>query len=207
MNLSIKKRMRISKKIYPDGIHAVIAGFLGSDDMTVHTATLPEPECGLTQEVLYNTDVLIWCGHAKHQSVPDEVAVRVHDSVLKGMGFIALHSAHLYKPFPLLMGTACNACWREDGDFELIWGGDQSHPITRGLDRYFELEHEETYSEPFGIPQPDKGKVFYFQPGHETYPTYYDKNVQIVIRNAVYWCKSDVRVSELNCPNVKQILK
>jgi trehalose utilization protein len=32
------------------------------------------------------------------------------------------------------------------------------------------------------------GRVFYFRPGHETIPTYYDERVQRIITNAVMWC-------------------
>lgn len=211
--------------IYPNGIHNAIAEFLHSDDIAVRTATLDDPECGLTQSVLDSTDVLIWWGHMKHADVPDEVVNRVTESVLKGMGMIFLHSAHHSKPFKKLLGTTCNLCWRENGDFERIWVTDPAHPIARGLDRYFELAHEETYAEPFDIPAPDRlvftgwyeggevfrsgccyirgnGRIFYFQPGHETYPTYYDKTVQQVIRNAVEWAAPIRRVGWLGCPMV-----
>jgi trehalose utilization protein len=216
------------KKIYPNGIHQAIADFLQSEEITVRTATLEDPECGLTQEVLDNTDVLLWWGHVAHHLVPDEVARRVQESVLKGMGFIALHSGHHSKPFRYLMGTTCNVNWREDGDFCRLWICDPSHPICKGLDRYLEVPHEEMYTEPFGIPEPDQlvfigwydsgevfrsgccykrgnGKIFYFQPGHETYPTYYLPDVQKVIRNAVYWAAPDLRVPELICPWVPRI--
>lgn len=215
------------KAIYPNGIHNAIADFLRCDDITVGTATLDDPECGLTQEVVDNTDVLIWWGHMYHSLVPDEVVKRVTDAVLKGMGIIFLHSAHHSKPFKALMGTTCNLCWRENGDFERIWVIDQSHPIAQGIDRYFELPHEETYAEPFDIPQPDRlvftgwyeggevfrsgccyyrgnGRIFYFQPGHETFPTYYDKTVQNIIRNAVYWTRPNKRIDELKCPMVEK---
>jgi trehalose utilization protein len=188
---------------------------------------LDDPECGLTQEVLDDTDVLIWWGHMKHNEVPDEVVTRVKESVLKGMGIIFLHSAHHSKPFRALMGTSCNLSWREDGDSERVWVCNPAHPIAQGLGRYFEIEHDETYAEPFGIPEPDEtvfigwyeggevfrsgctwrrenGKVFYFQPGHETFGVYYNPAVQTVIRNAVRWVKSDYRIKELTCPNVKK---
>lgn len=216
------------KKIYPGGIHNAIADFLRSDEISVRTATLDDPECGLTQDVLDCTDVLLWWGHMAHHKVPDDVAVRVRDSVLKGMGFIPLHSGHHSKPFRMLMGTTCNVNWREDGDFCRLWICDPSHPICRGLNRYIEIPHEEMYAEPFGIPEPDQlvfiswydsgevfrsgacykrgyGKIFYFQPGHETYPTYYIPEIQTVIRNAVYWAAPDLRVPELICPWVPRI--
>lgn len=223
-----EKKEEAVKAIYPNGIHRAIADFLGSDDITVRTVTLDEPECGLTDDVLRDTDVLIWWGHMAHNLVPDEVAARVRDNVLMGMGLIVLHSGHHSKPFKLLMGTSCNLNWREDGDMERLWVCDPSHPICRGIGRYIELEHEEMYAEPFGIPEPEhllfigwyeggevfrsgatyrrgNGKIFYFQPGHESFPTYYNSDVQTVIRNAVYWAAPDLRVNELVCPHVKKI--
>ena len=214
------------KAIYPEGIHKAIADFLQSDDISVKTATLQDEECGLTKEVLDNTDVLLWWGHMKHNDVPDEVAMRVRNAVLEGMGATFLHSAHCSKPFSLLMGTSCYLSWRDDGDMERVWVSKPSHPIAKGLGRYFELPHEETYAEPFDIPEPEQtvlmgwyeggelfrsgccytrgnGKIFYFQPGHEAYPTYYDKNVRQIIKNAVYWAKPDYR-AELSCPCVKK---
>ena len=216
------------REVYPGGIHNAIADFLKSDDIEVRTATLDDEECGLTEEVLKNTDVLIWWGHMKHHMVPDEVAARVRDEVLKGMGFIGLHSAHHSKPFKMLMGTSCNLSWREDGDMERIWTINPAHPIAQGIGRYFELPHVETYAEPFGIPEPDEvifmgwydggevfrsgctfhrenGRIFYFQPGHETFPIFYDENVQTIIRNAVYWAKPVMKSEELVCPHIKKI--
>lgn len=216
------------RQLYPKGIHGAIADFLQSDDIVVRTATLDEEECGLTEEVLKETDVLIWWGHLRHSIVPDEVAKRVQEHVLMGMGFIALHSAHHSKPFKLLMGTSCNLSWREHGDMERIWTINPAHPIAKGIGRYFELPHVETYAEPFGIPEPDEvvfmgwyeggevfrsgctfhrenGRIFYFQPGHETFPTFYDPNVQTIIRNAVYWANPVYRSEKLVCPNITKI--
>ena len=163
--------------------------------------------------------------------VPDEIAIKVKEAVLRGMGMIFIHSAHHSKPFKLLMGTTCNLGWRESDDKERLWVIDHNHPIMEGItDRYFELEGEETYMEPFGIPDPDKlllvgwynggevfrsgclwhrenGKVFYFQPGHETYPTFYNENVQKIITNAVRWAKPVYRIPELVCPWMPRIEK
>lgn len=214
------------KAIYPDGIHRYIAGFLACDDINVTTASLDDPECGLTQEVLDNTDVIIWWGHMAHNDVPDEIAQRVKEAVLGGMGAIFLHSAHHAKPFKLLMGTTCNLGWREDGDWERIWITKPSHPIVKGLGKYFDLPEEEVYAEPYDIPNPDElimistyegsevfrsgccyfrghGKVFYFQPGHETYPTYHDANVQTVIKNAVRWAAPSFREKPA-CPHIER---
>ena len=216
------------QKIYPNGMHNAIADFLRSDEIVVRTATLDDEECGLTADVLAETDVLIWWGHTRHRMVPDEVAFRVCEEVRRGMGFIALHSSHASKPFRYLMGTSGTLSWREDGDKERLWVVKPAHPIVRGLGRYFELPQVETYAEPFGIPEPDEvlligwydggevfrsgctfhrdnGKIFYFQPGHETYPIFYDENVQKVIRNAVYWAMPQYRVAELTFSQVERI--
>ncbi len=215
-------------KIYPNGIHGAIAEFLKCDDISVRTATLEDPECGLTEEVLKDTDVLIWWGHLRHGDVPDEIVERIKANVLMGMGFIALHSAHHSKPFKALMGTSCNLTWREDGDLERVWTINPAHPIAQGVGRYFELDGVETYGEPFGIPNPDEvvfmgwyeggevfrsgvtfhrenGKIFYFQPGHETFPIFYNETVQTIIRNAVRWAAPVYRSPELVCPQVTKV--
>ena len=215
------------KAIYPNGIHSAIADFLGCEDITVECATLDDENCGITKERLAATDVLIWWGHLRHSNVPDEIAFMVRDAVLSGMGMIFLHSAHNSKPFKFLLGTSCGLTWRESGDKEVLWVIEPSHPITRGIDRYFTLEHEETYGEPFGIPTPDKlllignysggevfrsgclfergnGKIFYFQPGHETFPIFYDKNVQLIIKNAVRFLAPGYRAEPI-CPHVRKI--
>lgn len=211
------------RKVYPDGIHGCIKEFLQSDEINVRTATLDEPECGLTQEVIDSTDVLLWWGHMAHHEVPDEVAKRVQEAVLKGMGLIVLHSAHHSKPFRLLMGTSCDVHWR-DNDRERVWCICPTHPIAEGIPASFELEHEEMYGEYFTIPKPDDviftgwfaggevfrsgctftrgmGRIFYFQPGHEEYPTYKNEIVQKIIKNAVNWVKPVVRTDILTSPH------
>ena len=214
--------------IYPNGIHEAIAEFLGTnEDIIVKTATLEDENCGITKEILDETDVLIWWGHMAHGKVPDEVAALVRDAVWSGMGAIFLHSAHHSKPFKFLMGTPCSLTWRESGDSEVLWVIDPSHPITKDIDRYFCLDGEETYGEPFSIPEPDKlllignysggevfrsgclyqrgnGKIFYFQPGHETFPTFKVPEVQSIIRNAVRFVAPVYR-QEITCPHVRKI--
>lgn len=214
--------------VYPNGIHQTIAEFLGKEeDIVVKTATLDDENCGITKEVLDETDVLIWWGHMAHDKVPDEVAQLVRDAVHEGMGAIFLHSAHHSKPFRLLMGTSCNLTWRESEDSEVLWVIDPAHPITRDIDRYFKLEAEETYGEPFTIPNPDKvllignysggevfrsgvlyervnGKIFYFQPGHESFPTFKVPEVQSIIRNAVRFVAPTYRQA-ITCPHVRKI--
>lgn len=205
--------------IYPDGIHGALAGHLGkNEDFEIHTATLDEPEHGLPQSIVDNTDVLIWWGHMAHEEVAEEVVDRVHAAVLGGMGFIALHSTHFAKPFRRLMGTSCGLIWREDGKHERLWVADPTHPIAAGIDRYFEVPQTEMYGEFFDVPTPDElvfigwfaggevmrsgmvwkrgaGKVFYFRPGHETYPIYHQNEVVRVIENACrYVGKSETAV-------------
>ncbi len=214
------------KAVYPNGLHEVLKEALCDEEITVRTITFDNIQ-NLTKELLDSTDVLLWWGHCKHADVPDETAVLVQNAVLSGMGAIFLHSAHHSKPFKLLMGTPCSLSWREDGDREYLWACDPSHPIAEGVDRYIKLEHEETYSEPFSIPEPDKlifignyeggeviragccyrrgyGKIFYFQPGHETYPIYYHPMIIRVIKNAIHWTYNPYR-SDIDCPHIKRI--
>jgi len=200
------------RQVYPDGIHRAIAdGLEREGGFRVRTATMPEPEHGLAEEVLEDTDVLIWWGHIAHQEVDDAVVERVHRRVVDGgMGLVVLHSGHFSKIFRKLMGTTCDLKWREAGEKERIWVVDPSHPIAAGLPEYFELKPEEMYGEHFDIPAPDelvlvswfeggevfrsgctfrrgRGKIFYFRPGHETYPTYYHPLVRRIIANGVRW--------------------
>lgn len=206
------------RAVYPDGIHAVIAAFVGAQaDMRAATATLDMPEHGLTEAVLAETDVLLWWGHQAHQEVSDAVVERVRRRVLDGMGLIVLHSGHASKVFRALLGTDTSRLrWREDGDMSRLWVMDPTHPIAQGLGDSFVIPRDETYGEHFGIPTPDElvlltwwqggevfrsgccwrrglGRLFYFQPGHETFPVYYQEEVQRVILNAIRWAHTEVR--------------
>jgi trehalose utilization protein len=216
LNVTIWNEFRHEKEdeavqeIYPDGIHEQLASFLPSGEMKVKTANLDEEEHGLTEDVLENTDVLLWWGHLAHDEVKDDIVDRVHARVLEGMGLIVLHSGHFSKIFQKLMGTTCNLKWREDGLGAKMWNVNPSHPIVEGIGEYIDLEQEEMYGEHFDVPAPDElifitgypneevfrggmtyrrgnGKIFYFQPGHETYKSYYNEKVQRVIVNAIHW--------------------
>jgi trehalose utilization protein len=203
------------KAIYPDGMHAVIAGALRTEGFPVRTATLDEPDHGLTDEVLAETDVLTWWGHMAHGDVRDDIVQKVHDRVLAGMGLIVLHSGHFSKLFIRLMGTSCNLKWREIGEKERLWVVEPGHPIAAGLGDTIELPHAEMYGERFDIPTPEslifvswfqggevfrsgctfqrgRGRIFYFRPGHETYPIYHHPDIQRVIANAARWAAPDV---------------
>ncbi len=201
------------KKIYPDGMHKTIADALQRQGCTTRLAALDDPEHGLTEEVLAATDVLTWWGHCAHGEVRDEIVERVHRHVVeRGMGLIVLHSGHHSKIFRKLMGTTGNLRWREAGEKERLWVITPGHPIAEGIGDFIELEHTEMYGEFFDIPTPDelvfiswfaggdvfrsgccwqrgKGKVFYFRPGHETYPIFHNAQVQKVIGNAVRWAR------------------
>lgn len=214
-------------EIYPDGIHRAIAAGLREqlgDAIAVSSATLDQPEHGLPDALLDSTDVLFWWGHAAHDQVDDGLVEKIAQRVLAGMGLVVLHSGHDSKPFKRLMGTNCQLRWREEGERERLWIVDPGHPIVEGLDEFFELPQTEMYGEQFGIPTPDellmvswfeggevfrsgctwrrgKGKVFYFRPGHETYPIYFDTNVRKVLANAVGWAKPAGAPFEPACRN------
>lgn len=197
--------------IYPQGIHHAIADHLRTHpDLETRTATLDEPDHGLTDTILAHTDVMLWWGHLAHNEVRDEIVAKIHTRILEGMGLIVLHSAHFSKIFKRLMGTTCDLKWRESNDHERIWIIEPAHPIAAGLDECIELGPEEMYGERFDIPAPEtlifvswfsggetfrsgccytrgRGKIFYFRPGHESFPTYYHPDIRRVLVNAIRW--------------------
>jgi trehalose utilization protein len=221
-----EKKHPVVGKIYPNGMHETIAeGLRELGGVEVRTATLDQPEHGLTEAVLDTTDVLTWWGHCAHGQVEDAIVDRVQKRVLQGMGLVVLHSGHYAKIFKRLLGTTCSLTWREAGEKERLWVCNPGHPIAQGIDKYFEIEHEEMYGEPFAIPTPDElvfvswfqggevfrsgatwkrgnGKIFYFRPGHETYPTYHQKEVRRVIHNGVLWARPEGTRWIDSCPNV-----
>ena len=224
-NVHEKKNPDVAK-IYPKGMHDSIAKALKiENDLQVRTATLDEREHGLTDKVLDETDVIIWWGHVAHGQVADVIVDRVIKRIWQGMGFVALHSSHYSKIFKRLMGTSCSLTWREAGEKERVWVCNPAHPIARGIDRYFEIENSEMYGEPFAIPMPDEmvfiswfeggdvfrsgctwkrgnGKIFYFSPGHEMYPIFFNPSVQLVLRNAVRWAAPDSERWIDSCPQI-----
>ena len=213
-NIHDKKNKDV-KKIYPDGMHSCIEAALKNEpNINTKTATLDQDNHGLSDDILRNTDVLLWWGHAAHDQVEDHIVDKVHARVLEGMGLIALHSSHYSKIFRKLMGTTCSLVWREAGELERVWVCNPGHPITNGLGRYFEIPQSEMYGEPFQVPPAEEtifsswyqggetfrsgliykrgnGKIFYFSPGHETYPIYHQKEVKLVLCNAVKWACSE----------------
>ena len=210
-------------RIYPEGMHAAIAAHLNqAGGIKARTATLDEPDHGLSEKVLGATDVLLWWGHAAHTEVRDEIVDRVQAHVIAGMGIILLHSSHFSKIFRRLMGTTCSLKWREVGEREILWCTKPGHPITQNLPDPIILEHTEMYGEFFDVPEPEEtifishfaggevfrsgctwkrgaGKVFYFRPGHETYPIFHQPEVLQIITNAVRWL-APVGAMQFDCP-------
>jgi trehalose utilization protein len=198
-------------EVYPNGIHEAIASHLKTDtNLVVSTATLDEPEHGLSEEVVRGTDVMLWWGHLAHDELSNLIVERVYQRVMSGMGLVVLHSGHFSRIFRKLMGTSCDLKWREANDREILWVTRPGHPILEGIEDHFVLPVEEMYGEFFDSPEPDEtilissfsggevfrsgctftrgpARIFYFRPGHETFPTYYDANVLRVIQNAVHW--------------------
>jgi len=197
--------------VYPLGIHVAIAeGLSKYRDLAVETATLDDPEQGLSEELLQHSDVLVWWGHKAHEEISNDTLARVQKAVLSGLGLVVLHSGHYSRIFRALLGTRATLFYREAAEKSRIWVVNPAHPVAAGIERFIELDREEMYGEPFEVPQPDElvfvswfaggqvfrsglcyqrgmGRIFYFQPGHESYPTYHNPEIIRVIRNACRW--------------------
>ena len=222
INVTIWNEEDNNQSAYPEGIHNALASFLKTDQVnTLRTATLSQPEHGLTEEVLNDTDVLVWWAHLYHGKVDDAIIQRVRQRVLQGMGLILLHSAHASKIFEILLGTNVGRLrWREADERERVWIIEHNHAITQGIGEYIEVPKSETYGEYFDIPVPDEliciswyeggevfrsgctfrrgqGKIFYFSPGHESFRIYDMPQIQRVIQNAVGWA------APLSYPNIE----
>jgi trehalose utilization protein len=106
--------------------------------------------------------------------------------------------------------NCCFPGYRADGGRSTVKVLKPDHPIAQGLPKTFSLKQTEMYNEPFHVPEPDevifeerwatgewfrsgmvwtvgKGKVFYFRPGHETYPLFKQPEIIKVIENACRW--------------------
>jgi len=132
-------------------------------------------------------------------------------AILYHYGILQKLVKYMAKGMQKLMGTNSGELkWREIGEKEILWAVSPSHPILRGLPEKIVIEHEEMYGEFFNIPDPDElvliswfgggnvfrsglcykrglGKLFYFRPGHESFPIYYQKEVQQILINAANW--------------------
>ena len=220
----IQRERADMSSVYPAGMDAAIADGIADEGFILRTAGLDDPDHGLPPETLETTDVLVWWGHEAHEDVSDDLVDRVQRRVLSGMGLVVLHSGHHSKIFKRLMGTSCNLAWRErpQGETERVWIVSPSHPVAEGLPSNFDIPQSEMYGEPFDIPTPDelvflswfqggevfrsgcafrrgRGRIFYFGPGHETFPIYFNPHVRRVIANAIRWARqphADGRVLE-----------
>ena len=202
--------------VYPHDINGAVGEALKSlKGWDVVLANIDQPDQGVSEESLGKTDVLVWWGHKKHNQVTDEAVARIVKHVKEdGMGFISLHSSHFAKPNKALMGTPCTwGSYVVDAEIT-ITVKDPNHPICKGVAGSFDLGLTERYSDPYAVPAPQavplecvykfkdgrtekasqglcwtigKGKMFYFQTGHETCKHYFDPNVQQILRNAVEW--------------------
>ena len=219
----------IPRTLYPAGIHQAIAsGLEDFGEFKIQTATLGQPEHGLSEAVLDQTDVLVWWAHLAHDQVEEKIVDRVHRRVLSGMGLVVLHSSHYAKIFQRLMGTWCSLNWREANDRERLWNLAHAHPIMEGIPDYFELENEEMYGERFDIPQPDEllmiswfsggevfrslctwkrghGRIVYFRPGHETFPTYHHPLILRILANACRYSAAVIDRPVFESPNAPPV--
>jgi trehalose utilization protein len=215
-------------EIYPNGINGALVEMLkGEKNIQARAANLSDPDQGVSEEALQNTDVLIWFGHRHHKVLTDDAVARILRHIEeRGMGYLPIHSSHYAVPFQRIMTIIAErkgikldgtpGRWgkvRNEGKPELIHVLAPKHPIAKGI-AGFTIPKTETYYNPFTIPPPDlkilegryeggqqdgndgllwrfgKGMVFYFRPGHETYPIYFQKEVQTVLKNAIRYLGS-----------------
>ncbi len=218
-------------KLHPNGLHETVADIVRElgDAVEVRTAHLWQDQQGLPQDLLEDTDVLIWWGHVLHNMVEDELVERVYQRVLDGMGLIVLHSGHHSKIFKKINGTTCNLKWVDD-TYERLFTVDPTHPIAAGIPEQFELGSEECYGERFDIATPDElifigwfdigevfrsgctwkrgyGKIFYFQPGHETNASFFNPYYRRIVQNAVRWANNENRRPYRDCPKIETTLE
>ena len=110
----------------------------------------------------------------------------------------------------LYLPNCCFPAYADRGtpsDFKVLA---PEHPITKGLPPRFEIPKTEMYADPFQVPDPDAvlfeerwkegetfrsglvwnlgaGKVFYFRPGHETYPIFLQEIPLKILGSAARW--------------------
>jgi trehalose utilization protein len=200
------------RNIYPTGISGALADHLNKQsEFEAKTAQISDPEMGLSEETLQNTDVLIWFGHKKHGEVPDVLVDRVVKHIReRGLGFIALHSSHYCRILKkALNNTGSWSSYVNFGKPEQMWVVSPKHPIAKGLTD-FTIPQTEIYTEPFEVPTPeavifegtwetghrnrevmvwtlDQGRFVYIRPGHEEYPIFFQPPMQRLVSNCVLW--------------------
>jgi trehalose utilization protein len=200
------------RNVYPNGISGALADYLKKlPEFETVTATLDDPDAGVSDAALSATDVLIWFGHRKHAQVPDAAVDRINKHVNeRGMGFIALHSSHFSKALKkLLNATGSWSSYVNHARPEQMWVVLPDHPIAKGVTD-FTIPQEEIYTEPFDVPAPEavivegtwesghrdrevmtwrvgKGRMVYIRAGHEEYPIYFQPQMQKLVANSCLW--------------------
>ena len=118
--------------------------------------------------------------------------------------------AHEGSVWKLTLPQCVFPAWRADGAPSHVTTLLPQHPIAAGLPEHWDVAKTEMYDEPFHVPTPDAvifeekwdkgehfrsgcvwtvghGRVFYFRPGHETFPVYLQVEPLRVLENAVRW--------------------
>ena len=200
------------KDVYPKGIHGDIAAHLNAGgEVEAKVVQLADPDQGVSDADLEWADVLLWWGHKHHGKVTDETIGRIVKAVKEGgMGYFAIHSAHYSRGLIALLEDKCGLGGVGDGGAETVSVVAPDHPIAKGV-KDFVIPRVEYFIEPFTVPEPEavvfrstyektdgwfrtgccwtvgKGRVFYFRPGHETYPIIRQPEVQKCIYNGALW--------------------
>jgi trehalose utilization protein len=209
------------RNIYPNGISGALADYLNKQsEFEAKTATLDDPDNGVSESVLGQTDVVIWFGHKKHAQVPDVAVDRIDKHVKeRGMGFIALHSSHYSKALKKLLNAAGSwSSYVNHGKPEQMWIVLPGHPIAEGVTD-FTIPQTEIYTEPFAVPEPEsvvvegtwesghrgrevmtwslgKGRLVYIRAGHEEYPIYFMPQMQKLVANSAKWAAGRTAASK-----------
>ncbi|MCZ6514520.1 MAG: twin-arginine translocation signal domain-containing protein, partial [Acidobacteria bacterium] len=73
------------KEVYPDGINGALKEYLKTQPgMSVRTASINDPDQGLSNRTLDEVDVLIWWGHSKHEDIHFDRVAQVKQRVERG---------------------------------------------------------------------------------------------------------------------------
>ena len=216
-------------KAYPETLGVCLKNLFEEEGNNVTLVKLDENGAeDFNQDALNNADVAVWWAHWYHDKVQNELVDKITERVQKGMGLICLHSAHKSKVFMRITGTSGSLKWREVGEQERLWCVDVNHPINDGLGEYVDIINEEMYGEPFDIPTPDeliylgwfkggevlrsgfvvkrgRGKMFYLNCGHETYPVYKNEGIRKILKNASKYVKPNRPIlDKLDCPHITE---
>ncbi len=132
-----------------------------------------------------------------------------YDSLLTP-AYYALHAGGVVKNVRVDLPNCVFPSYRHDAKHSRVTMLHPEHPIAQGVPPVFEVSQTEMYDEPFHVPEPDavifqetfrdggwfrggmvwtlgKGKVFYFRPGHETYPVFKEEYPLRILENAARW--------------------